>query len=458
MLLRCKAFLLVFLLIMLTSFPVYAEDNLYNLTDEAFYEVNTIYHINNNGASSSQKINLEILLINEHLARNCPYSQLLYSNYSLPMRNEYQDDKGNKTGSFFIKELLPGEKKDIKITQLYRVALINYEVNPAAVGEYTQYSNILLPYLLPSPGIECQNEAIIKKATEITAGESNPYLKAKKIFAFMQSHMHYADEISEYTNLGAVWALETGVGVCEDYADLMVALLRASEVPARTVSGWMGEVASELVVSDSTGVVKKPGHMWVEYYLTNYGWIPADPTYVFLLNGVSTVDYTRLTGTKELRYIEDSETQQPAVYYSYYGGDISVTKEISIVRNPKILYGSSWESILFYIDDIPLVFDVEPVIYEDRTLVPLRGIATALGAQVNWEETNQEITILSNNKTIKLQIGSSIAYLDGQEIILDTSAKIVQNRTMVPLRFIGESLGVSVNWNGAERIIKLNNS
>jgi hypothetical protein len=105
-----------------------------------------------------------------------------------------------------------------------------------------------------------------------------------------------------------------------------------------------------------------------------------------------------------------------------------------------------------------LVFDVEPVIYENRTLVPLRGIATALGAQVDWKETDQEITIVSNNKTIKLQIGNSIAYLDGQEITLDTSARIVQNRTMVPLRFIGESLGVSVNWNGTEKIIRLNNS
>lgn len=450
--------MLAFLLIVLTSFTVYAEDTPYKLTDEAFYEVNTIYHITNNGATSCRKINLDILLINEHLARNCPYSQLLYSNCSLPIQNESFDDKGNRTGNFIIEELLPGEKKEIEFTQLYRVALINYEVNPDKIGDYSQYSNVLIPYLLPSPGIESQDEEIIKKANEVTAGETNPYLKAEKIFAFIQSHMHYVDEIGENTNLGAIWALKKGIGVCEDYADLMVALLRASGVPARTVSGWMGEVVSEIVVSDATGMVKKPGHMWVEYYLPNYGWIPADPTYVFLLNGVSTVDYTRLIGTKELRYIEDSETQQPAVHYSYYGGEISVTREESIVRNPRILYGSSWKSILIYIDDIPLVFDVEPVIYENRTLVPLRGIATALGAQVDWKETDQEITILSNNKTIKLQIGNSIAYLDGQEIALDTSARIVQNRTMVPLRFIGESLGVRVNWNGTEKIIRLNNS
>jgi len=115
-------------------------------------------------------------------------------------------------------------------------------------------------------------------------------------------------------------------------------------------------------------------------------------------------------------------------------------------------------------DDIKIVingveqhYDVMPVIINGRTLVPMRGIYEALGAEITWIDATKTVVGARDNKHIKLRINSDSYYVDGveQEKKLDVPAQIINSRTMVPVRFIAESFGETVNWNGDTRTVEI---
>lgn len=91
-------------------------------------------------------------------------------------------------------------------------------------------------------------------------------------------------------------------------------------------------------------------------------------------------------------------------------------------------------------------FSQPPMIENGRTLVPLRGIFEALNAEVSWNGDTQTITIQGNSHQIALRVGEFKALRDGEEIDLEVPAKIVNDSTLVPARFIAESMDCRVDW------------
>lgn len=112
--------------------------------------------------------------------------------------------------------------------------------------------------------------------------------------------------------------------------------------------------------------------------------------------------------------------------------------------------------IEIYINDAKIDSDVPPVIINDRTLAPVRVISENLGAEVYWDNDNRLVQIKTNTKTIILKIDDKKALVNGQEILLDVPATIINNRTMVPLRFLGETLGAEVKWDNDLRRVIIN--
>jgi beta-lactamase superfamily II metal-dependent hydrolase len=106
------------------------------------------------------------------------------------------------------------------------------------------------------------------------------------------------------------------------------------------------------------------------------------------------------------------------------------------------------------LDGQALSFDVPPVIESGRTLVPLRAIFEALGAGVQWDGETQTVTATKNDTEIVLVIGGG-AYKNGQPFTLDVPAKIIESRTMAPLRFVSEALGCQVSWDGNTQTISI---
>ena len=92
------------------------------------------------------------------------------------------------------------------------------------------------------------------------------------------------------------------------------------------------------------------------------------------------------------------------------------------------------------------VTDVPPVIVNDRTMLPARFVAEALGATVTWNASERKVTILNGETGIELYIDSAAAYIDGRAVTLDSAPFIRDDRTYLPLRFIAEALGAKVDW------------
>jgi hypothetical protein len=91
-------------------------------------------------------------------------------------------------------------------------------------------------------------------------------------------------------------------------------------------------------------------------------------------------------------------------------------------------------------------FYVHPIIENNHTLVPFRGIFEALDATVDWEAETRKVMAQLGDTTIELTIDSSTAYVNGESIELDIPPRIVNERTLVPLRFIAENFGFDVFW------------
>lgn len=99
--------------------------------------------------------------------------------------------------------------------------------------------------------------------------------------------------------------------------------------------------------------------------------------------------------------------------------------------------------------------DVPPVIVDGRTLVPIRVVSESLGAQVSWEATTRVATIVSGASQIVLKVGEVRATVDGAPVTLDSPARIINGRTMVPIRFVGEALGATVAWDATKRQVSV---
>ncbi len=99
--------------------------------------------------------------------------------------------------------------------------------------------------------------------------------------------------------------------------------------------------------------------------------------------------------------------------------------------------------------------EIPPVIIAGRTLVPLRFIGEALGAEVFWEPADKKITLVSDGKIIVLWLDKNIAFIDNVRFDLDTPPILVDGRTLVPLRFVASSLGAEVIWMPEAKVIEI---
>jgi hypothetical protein len=113
----------------------------------------------------------------------------------------------------------------------------------------------------------------------------------------------------------------------------------------------------------------------------------------------------------------------------------------------------SAQAIRVIVDGQLVRFDQPPVTIGGRVLVPLRGVFEQLGAFVEWDPRTNTVTAVRSGSQIQLQIGSRQAYVNGNLTLLDIPPMVVRGRTLVPLRFISEALGAQVDWDPAARTV-----
>ena len=105
------------------------------------------------------------------------------------------------------------------------------------------------------------------------------------------------------------------------------------------------------------------------------------------------------------------------------------------------------------VNDELIQIDVPAQIINNRSMMPIRFVAEKLGAEVSWNGQTKTVLIENDSTSIELPVNSTSCLLNGEEIILDVPAQIVNGRTLMPIRFIAENLGAKVSWNGIARAV-----
>ncbi|MHB0999512.1 MAG: copper amine oxidase N-terminal domain-containing protein [Armatimonadota bacterium] len=132
---------------------------------------------------------------------------------------------------------------------------------------------------------------------------------------------------------------------------------------------------------------------------------------------------------------------------------------VMVLISAQLLYAEAKvvvkEIVTITVDKAQVRTDVPPINVNGRTLVPIRGVFNAFGADIDWFPVEKRAYIRDESKVIWLQIGDAHAKVDDAIVPLDAPATIYRGRTMVPLRFVAETLGATVNWNAENQTITI---
>ena len=200
---------------------------------------------------------------------------------------------------------------------------------------------------------------------------------------------------------------------------------------------------------------------------SNSGGSATAPTYTvqFDTNGGSAVDKAKTDANGKIEKPADP-TKEGYLFAGWYS-DGKLTKRFDFgteLTANSTLY-AKWsennEIILTIGSKTVSVFgseienDVAPKIVNDRTMLPIRIVAENLGGTVTWNGALQRVTIQKGKDVILITIGADTAYVNGAAVKLDAAAFVENGRTYLPLRFVSENLGAQVTWNETEKTVTI---
>ena len=112
-------------------------------------------------------------------------------------------------------------------------------------------------------------------------------------------------------------------------------------------------------------------------------------------------------------------------------------------------------SLTMRVDGVEEKLDTPPIVIEGRTVLPLKVIGDQLGASVEWTSNSQKITYTTDTVVIELWVGKKSAKVNGVDVLLDVEPFISNNRTLVPLKFVSENLGARVVWDPINKTVTI---
>lgn len=125
----------------------------------------------------------------------------------------------------------------------------------------------------------------------------------------------------------------------------------------------------------------------------------------------------------------------------------------SVVANPFYTYAADNINVSVNGTYIDFSNDTQPVIYENRTYVPIRKVCEALNITVNYEDYAKTMVFFKGNNRITHVLGSNIIEINGYETKFDTPSININGRTLMPVRMLAESINAEVNWDPASRTV-----
>lgn len=290
------------------------------------------------------------------------------------------------------------------------------EWNMSAIAyQYYQTNNLLK--------IEFTVKYLTTKAQEIYVDENVKIILAsilkinmtdnEKLYAihkYIIDNVEYDNSLTKYT---AYNALYDSTAVCQGYSLLMDKMLESAGIKTIIIDGSIpeGTHAWNLVLLDG---------IWYHVDATN--------------DDTNNNKYYLKTDA----FMLDNDYKWNASLFPYASTD----------------YKEPPARVKVFVDNQEVSFDIQPFINSDnRTMVPVRFVSESLGASVYWDEAKHLVTIINGQDEIRMTINDRTILLNGVSFQMDTEAILKDGRTMVPLRFISEYLGATVDWDPKNSIV-----
>ena len=119
---------------------------------------------------------------------------------------------------------------------------------------------------------------------------------------------------------------------------------------------------------------------------------------------------------------------------------------------------SADENISLTVNGKSIETQVPPTIIDGRTMVPVRAIFEAVGANIDFNAETKTITARKGDTTVNMTVGANAVTVNNKEVQLDAPAVIVNGRTLAPARFVAETFGYTVQWDSENKIVKITGS
>ena len=227
------------------------------LDNTASYTITQKITLVNEGPMQPEKHNLWVALISDQP----PYQEILSREVQPQNYVIVTDEYGNQYAEFDFKELEPGASADININYEVTVNELNFNLVECK-------GNLPNEFNQPELHIESNNPQIVALAKELSTPNQTVCEQVKVFYDYIGNNLVYSYNGEDW---GAQAALGKMGADCTEYSSLLIALSRASGIPARYVEGL-------LYLDESSSGAARREHAWVELYFPGNGWIPIDPT------------------------------------------------------------------------------------------------------------------------------------------------------------------------------------
>ncbi len=141
--------------------------------------------------------------------------------------------------------------------------------------------------------------------------------------------------------------------------------------------------------------------------------------------------------------------------YALAAYKLAVTEGRSLYDMKHVTIAGALREIRVELNGQEVSFDQPPINRNSRVLVPFRALFEAFGAKVSWDGSRQEVIGVLADREVWLRIGSPIARVRGTAVSLDVPAVIENGRTLVPVRFVAESLNAEVAWDESRQLVRI---
>lgn len=219
--------------------------------------------VSNFGTVGARNVTMRIALLRDFE----PFQRVERMDILTPGVARETDELGNAYAVYQTANLAPGASMMMSFAARVQVFGIDFNAD----GDPFVASGVGSQFTAPEPFVESTDPRIGNESRWIRANTSSLAAYAQASYAWTARHLTYETQPQER---GAVWALKTGRGMCYEYANLYLALLRAQGVAAKRVNGW-GEHFSQGEILRAEQIA----HAWVLVRTADHGWLPVDPTF-----------------------------------------------------------------------------------------------------------------------------------------------------------------------------------